>query len=115
MGLPKLLKEDFGIEITEPLRREYIEIRPGKYEEVNIIGRGRRNGEEVWIIGECKSQIKKKEIDDFIKVLKKIDEVLPGKKMPIVVTYQASPPVREYIRQKGMKLYLSYQFPLVSL
>jgi myosin heavy subunit len=115
VGLPKLLKEDFGVELTEPLRREYIEVSPGNYKEVNIIGRGRRNGEQVWIIGECKSQIKKKEIDDFLKLLKSIDEVLPGKKIPVVVTYQASPPVREYIKQKGMKLYFSYQFPLVWL
>ena len=111
-GLPPLLKKDFGIEIIEPLRREYIEISPGKYIEINIIGKGRMNGKEVWIIGECKTQIKKKDVDNFLKNLSIIERVLRGKKIPIVVTYQTSPPLRNYIKEKGLKLYFSYQFPL---
>ena len=30
-GLPPLLKRDFGVEITEPLKRDYIEVAPNKY------------------------------------------------------------------------------------
>ncbi|MFZ8847448.1 MAG: hypothetical protein ACO2O6_09715 [Candidatus Hydrothermia bacterium] len=40
--LPKLLKERYGFEITEPLRRDFIEIN-GKYIEVNIYGKARKN------------------------------------------------------------------------
>ena len=111
-GLPELLVKDFGISLVEPLRRDYIEVFPGKYLEVNIIGCGERDGEKVWIIGECKSQIKKKDVDEFIKNLKQLDSFLPGEKISIIVTYQAPPAVREYIESKGLKVYFSYQFPL---
>ncbi|MCX7793554.1 MAG: hypothetical protein N2257_03990 [Thermodesulfovibrionales bacterium] len=79
---------------------------------MNIIGRGRKNGRKVWIVGECKSQIKKKDVDDFLKQLRKLDEIIEGEKIPLIVTYQASPDLREYIKKKGLRLYFSYQFPL---
>ncbi len=112
VGLPPLLEKDFGIEITEPLKRDYIETSPGRYIEVNIIGRGRQDGREVWVIGECKTQIKKKEVDIFLRELKELDDVLPGEKVRVMVTYQTPPVVRSYIESKGIKLYFSYQFPL---
>ncbi len=112
VGLPPLLKKDFGIEIVEALRRDYIQISPGKYIEVNIIGKGRRDGREVWIIGDCKTQLKKRDVDEFLKTLKQIEESLYGDKLPIIVTYQASPLVKNYIKERGLKLYFSYQFPL---
>ena len=45
--LPKLLKERYGFEITEPLRRDFIEIN-GKYIEVNIYGKARKNNDRVF-------------------------------------------------------------------
>ncbi len=111
-GLPELLKRDFGIEIIEGLRRDYIEIDMEKYEEVNIIGKGRKDGKEVWIIGECKSQLKKVDVDEFLKSIKKIEPFLKGEKILIAVTYQTSPPVRRYAEEKGLKLYFSYEMPL---
>jgi len=111
-GLPALLKRDLGVDILTSLKRDYIEVSPGRYEEVNIIGKGRRNGEEVLIIGECKTQLKKTDIDAFIRFIKKVESVLEGEKVLIAVTYQASPPVRRYAEQKGIKLYFSYEMPL---
>jgi len=35
--LPKLLKEDFGIELENGLKRDYVEVSPKRYEEINII------------------------------------------------------------------------------
>jgi type I site-specific restriction endonuclease len=112
VGLPPLLKEDFGIEIVEALRRDYIEVYPGKYIEVNIIGKGKRDGRDVWIVGDCKTQLKKRDVDEFLKILKQIEESISGDKLPIIVTYQTSPLVRNYIKERGLKLYFSYQFPL---
>ncbi len=112
-GLPKLLKDDMGITITEPLRRDYIEVSPERYIEANIIGKARKNGKNLWIIGECKTQLKKKDVDAFLKELKKLDKVIKGEKIPLIVTYQASPPVRKYTEEKGIKLYFSYQMPML--
>jgi len=111
-GLPELLKRDFGIELIEPLRRDYIEIGRDQYEEVNIIGRARKDGKEIWIIGECKSQLKKVDIDEFLKSIKRVEDFLKGEKLLIAVTYQTSPKVRRYVEEKGIKLYFSYEMPL---
>ncbi len=110
-GLPELLKRDFGIEIIESLRRDFIEIGRDKYEEINIIGRARKDGKDIWIIGECKSQLKKIDVDEFLKSIKRIEDFLKGEKLLIAVTYQTSPKVRRYVEEKGIKLYFSYEMP----
>ena len=111
-GLPPLLKRDFGVEITEPLHRDFIEVGIGRYEEVNLIGKGRKDGKEVIIVGDCKTQMKKKDIDSFLRVLQRIENILKGEKIVVGVTYQATIPVRKYAEEKGIKLYFSYEFPL---
>jgi DNA repair exonuclease SbcCD ATPase subunit len=112
-GLPALLERDFGVKLLQPLRREYIEIAPGKYVEANIIGLAQKNGKKVWIIGECKSQLKKRHINDFLKDVDRLKKVLAEEMILIAVTYQTPPPIQEYIKEKGIKLYFSYEFPLV--
>ena len=111
-GLPPLLKRDFGVEITEPLKRDYIEVAPNKYLEVNILGKAKRNGEDVWIVGEAKTQLKKRDIDAFIKRLSSIKEYLKGEIVPVIVTYQTPPPIRKYAQKKNIKIYFSYEFPV---
>ncbi len=111
-GLPPLLKRDFGVEITEPLKRDYIEVAPNKYLEVNILGKAKRNGEDVWIVGEAKTQLKKRDIDTFIKRLSSIKEHLKGEIVPVIVTYQTPPPIRKYAQKKNIKIYFSYEFPV---
>ncbi len=112
VGLPSLLKKDFNLEIIEPLKRDYIETSPGVYEEVNIIGKGKINGKEVFIIGECKTQLKKKDVDKFLSFVRKLSKYLFKDTIAILVTYQTSPKVRKYAKEKGIKLYFSYEFPL---
>ncbi len=107
-ALPHLLSKEFGIEVEE-IKRDFIELSPNRYEELNIIGRGKKNGTSVWILGECKTQLRKKDIDSFLKKLSRIEHLFPGEKLLIIVTYQTSPQVRNYVQQKGIKLYFSYQ------
>jgi DNA repair exonuclease SbcCD ATPase subunit len=71
--LPKLLKRDFGLEIEGRLLRDYIEIAPNRYEEINIYGRGKIQGKPIIILGEAKTQLKKADINNF---LKKVDRYL---------------------------------------
>ena len=111
-SLPRLLKEDFGIEVIGQLKRDYVEITPGTYEEVNILGKGKKEGKEIYIIGEAKTQLKKKDVDAFIKKVKKLEKGLYGEKFLLLVTYQASPKVRKYLESKGIPVYYSYQFEL---
>jgi len=106
--LPLLLKKEYGIE-TETLKRDFIEISPNRFEEINIIGQGKRDGKKIWILGECKAQLKKRDVDKFLKKISRIEHIFPGEKLIILVTYQTSPQVKEYVREKGLRLYFSYE------
>jgi DNA repair exonuclease SbcCD ATPase subunit len=109
-ALPELLKRDAGVEVVGRLKRDYIEIAPGKYIEVNIWGTGRINGEEYVIVGEARSQLKKGDVDEFIKKVNAIKRYIPKEQIKILVTYQTSPIVRKYAEGKGIKIYFSYEF-----
>ncbi len=110
-GLPPLLERDFGLELDSPLRRRFITDKEGRQVEVNIIGSGTRNGKKVTVLGEAKSQLSKRLVNEFVK--KKLsrfsgvfEEILP-----VLVTYMISEPDAEgYVREKGVALYYSYDF-----
>lgn len=52
--LPALLKKHYQIEVTEELKRDYVKIAPNKYIEINIIGKAKKEGKEILIVGESK-------------------------------------------------------------
>jgi hypothetical protein len=106
--LPLLLKRDHGLEVTEKLKRNYVTVK-GRDIEVNIIGKARKGEREVWVLGECKTQLKKAHVDGLLRMVDKLEGALSGRKFPVLVTYQASPPVREYAGQRGVALYFSYE------
>ncbi len=113
-GLPSLLWKDFGIKVKE-LKRDFVQVSPGRWEGLNILGQGRKNRHSVWILGECKAQLKKRDIDRFLKKLSRMEGLFPGEKILVAVTYQTSPQVREYVQNKGIQLYFSYQLNQPSL
>ncbi len=83
--MPKLLKADFGITVEGSLIREYTEVSPNKYEEINIIGKGRRDGKEIMILAEAETQVKKSDIDNFIALARKIEKFYPMEKILLSV------------------------------
>lgn len=108
-ALPDLLKRDFGIEVIGDLRRGYIELSPGKYFEVNIWGEARRNSENLLILGEAKSQLKKRDVSSFAKRLSRLADSMNKKIFPILVTYQTSPQVQKAADKENIKVYFSFQ------
>ena len=108
-SLPSLLKRDFSIDTEGTLVRDYIEIGPKKYVELNIWGHGLRSGKPVEIIGEAKSQLKKRDVDQFLQTLKILEPLINKPIVPLLVTYQTSVDVRRYIQGKNIALYFSYQ------
>ncbi len=111
-GLPEILKTRFNIELTQPLKRDYIETGTGRAIEVNLFGKGRIDGKELTILGECKAQLRKRDIDKFLNHVKSLEKYLPGDKFLVIVTYQTPPQVRKYVKEKGLKLVFSYELPL---
>lgn len=108
-ALPHLLARDFGMEIESPLVRTFLEAAPNRYVEVNIWGHGVVDGRRVAILGEAKSQLKKRDVDGFLKTMAKVREISGMEVFPVLVTYQASPKVRQAAAEKGIKVYLSYE------
>jgi DNA repair exonuclease SbcCD ATPase subunit len=107
--LPALLEKDFGIIVKDRLKRKYVVDNSGKHIEVNIIGEASKNGKEIVIIGEAKSQLSKNDVDDFVrKKLKRVEGVWKAV-FPVLVTHMiAHPDVEEYVKEKDIALYYSY-------
>jgi vacuolar-type H+-ATPase subunit I/STV1 len=53
--------KEYGVK-TEVLERRNIVYPDGRYDEVNIYAEGRRDGEKVYLIGECKARPGKRDI-----------------------------------------------------
>ena len=110
-SLPELLRRDMGLVVEGRLKRQFVTDRMGMKIEVNIIGEAKKNGRKVIIVGEGKSQLSKKGVDEFIsKKLKRLEGVYE-EILPILITYMISEPeVEDYAREKGIAIYYSYDF-----
>ena len=110
-SLPRLLLHDFGIETKEPLYRRFVLDNKGKQIEVNIFSVAVRNGETIQVIGEAKSQLSRRKVDEFLrKKVRRLQGAYPPL-FPILITYMISEPdVEKYANEKGVHLYYSYQF-----
>ncbi|MEK9206843.1 MAG: hypothetical protein AAB922_00020, partial [Patescibacteria group bacterium] len=82
-----------------------VELPDGTLREVNIYGEGRKNGKGLFIIGEAKAQMSKKDIDGLLRLVGKLSSLLKKEILPIGVTYSAPPDVERYARDKGVRLY----------
>ncbi len=107
--LPALLARDHGIEVLGELRRDFLSLPNKKPVEVNILGEGTRQGRGVMIMGEAKSQLKKRDIDQFLSFVESVKAAVHKEIAPLLITYQTSPLVKEYALEKGAIVYLSYQ------
>ena len=110
-ALPALLKRDYGLVVKDRLKRRYMKDNKGRMIEVNIVGEAAMNGKKVTVLGEGKSQLSKKDIDNFVKrKLRRFYGVFE-EVFPVLVTYMISEPdVEEYAKAKGIALYYSYDF-----
>ena len=110
-ALPALLKADYGIEIPERLIRTYLTDDKNRSLEVNIFGKGLKNGREVVILGESKSQLSERHINRFIFTRLHHLKPLFGEVLPVLVTHMiSSAGVADYAKEQGIALYYSYQF-----
>lgn len=110
-GLPKLLLRDYGLRIEGRLKRGYVQDSSGRHIEVNLFGTGKRDGKQVTIVGESKSQLSKNDIDRFLRrTVQALQEVYPDI-LPVMVTHITSEPdAEEYARSLGVAVYYSYEF-----
>ena len=104
LGLHKIIKEDFGVELLGELDRRFIEYENSKDDEINIYGEGRINGDNVLVIGESKAQAGKKDIDNFNKLITRVKKWSGKEVIPIFLCYMYHPRVEGYINEKYPKI-----------
>jgi predicted transcriptional regulator len=111
--LPAALKRDYGIEVKEKFVRKLLR---GK--EINILGRGLKDGREVVIVGEVKLRLEYKEkrageIDVFDELDEKAtivkEEWGAGEVVKIVATHIASDEFIEKARERGVIIIQSFE------
>jgi hypothetical protein len=109
-ALPRLLQQDFHMQVIGKIKRGYLHSKKGQAVEVNILGKMKQGEQEFLLVGEAKSQLSKKYIDEFVrKKLKHIVAELPI--FSVLVTYMITEPeVEAYARKKGIALYYSFDF-----
>jgi len=117
--LPGVLKEKYGIEVTERFIRK--EVR-GK--EINVFGRGRMKGKEVLIIGEAKIRLEEKgmdreekgkwieeifdELEDKVKAVQ--EENRGVEIVRILITHFATSTFLEEARKRGVIVIQSFEW-----
>jgi DNA repair exonuclease SbcCD ATPase subunit len=108
LTLPSILNRDQSITLKGRLKRGFLETGPNKYIEINIWGQGERDGKSIEIIGEAKTQLKKKDVDKFLQTIQALQPHIGHSIHPLFVTYQTSPAVTQYTKDKGISLYFTY-------
>jgi len=110
-ALPKVLKEIYGIEVTEKfLRRSIKSLGINKEGELNIFSRGLYKGKEITIIGEARSQLGRDDIDDIIELSDKLKDIHKGEKFLIAVTHYARDSVIKYGKKSGVEIIQSFEW-----
>ncbi len=111
-GLPPLFKRDLGIEIEERLIRRYLPTeKKGQYLQVNIYGWVKKNGQKVLILGEAKTSLSRRETTRFQKIFERaaqLENISLNDVCQVIVVHDVTPEVEEYVRERGIHLYWSY-------
>jgi len=78
---------------------------------VNIFGIGEKDGKELIIVGEAKTQLKIRDINKLIDTAEKVKEMLGKETFLVVVSHYVTPEVGSYAEERGVCVYESYEFP----
>jgi len=111
--LPDFLKEKYGIEIKEKLIREEI---GGK--EINIFGKARKDGVDLFVIGESKLRLDEKrdkrikdvfdELEEKVKAVKR--EYGEKEVVKILITHYATKGFLSKAKEKGIIIVQSFEW-----
>ncbi len=82
------------------VERKFIQYDNGNYDEVNLYIKGNKNNNEVFIIGECKAQPGKKDIDRFAKMLARIKNYYKKEVYGFIVGYIFHPEMEKYCKER---------------
>jgi len=107
--LHEVLKREFGWQVS-PLERAW-RTWDGEEIEINVFGKAfspEAKERIIWIIGEAKHNFSMRELNRFVKLVKKARVHLEGDLFPVCFCYRARPEVQEAIKELGFRLVFSY-------
>ena len=107
-ALPKILLQRYEIEVTDRLLRKYFPVGK-KNIQLNIYGHGKRDCEDLVIIGECKVRPSKREITRFKKYAEKVAELEGKKPFYIFVAHDFPPEIEEFLQSNDISYIWSYE------
>ncbi len=105
--LPAYIEHTYGFQDVT-LQRAFIG-PPGQEIEVNLYGEGRRDSEEIVLIGEAKNRIKYAEVKDFAKKLPQLREVIDKPIFPFMFAFWIHPSAQRLAEEQGIELIVSYR------
>ena len=102
-SLPILLKKE-GVEVEGKLIRRYYEDN-----QINVWGKGRKNGKTLLILGEVKVRPSKKEIDKFLRIVETITKKEKMDAFVLFIAHDYHPNIERYLKEKDIKYYWSFE------
>ncbi len=104
----------YGIKSIE-VERKFLQYEDGKYNETNIFIKGEKNKEEVYIIGECKAQPGKKDIDRFAKIINRVKHHYKKEVIGFMIGYIFHPEVERYCKEQyNIDVFKTYQVKRIA-
>lgn len=110
--LPGYLERHFGIrlwgELGEELKRQWIGPE-GSEVEINLYGEGEQRGQRVVVLGEAKSRIYGREVEQFDRAIQPIAGTLKERVVKVMVGYLIHPTASRVAAEREILLVASYQ------
>jgi hypothetical protein len=105
--LPGYLERHLGIRVGE-LGRRFVGPE-GQEIEVNLYGEGEQNGRRVVVLGEAKSRIYGREVEQFDRAIQPVAGTLKEKVVKVMVGYLIHPSASRLAVEREILLVASYQ------
>ena len=110
--LPGYLERHLGIrlsgELGEELKRQWIGPE-GNEVEINLYGEGEQDGRRIVVLGEAKSRIYGREVEQFDRAIQPIAATLNEKVVKVMVGYLIHPSASRLAAEREILLVASYQ------
>jgi hypothetical protein len=108
--IPEFINTVFGIRAGIVDRRNIV-YSDGSHDEANIYVEGEKNGNRIYLIGECKAQPGKRDFDKFARLLGRIRENREGDVMGMMIGYHYAPDVENYAKKNypAIKFYRTFE------
>ena len=109
--ISKFAQKYFGITVEDTVLRKNVIYPDGKFDEINLYISGKKDEKDVLVLGECKAQPGKKDIDKFMKMVSRLKDFFKKEIFPFVVGYTFNPIVEQYIlkRYPELKFFKTYE------